>query len=117
MCLKEVFLDYMLGKMDVKFRKFEYISKSEFHTMIVMCGVLAASQLSLCVLLLQSFTIFAATNYEVATEIHLSRLICCITFHFAFGSEIGSSLSLMKYSILHAERFDSPLTAFILAFT
>lgn len=118
MCLKTVFLDYMLGKMDIKFRNFTYITKTEFNSMIVMCMVCAGSQLALSSLLLKSFNIsdFGADNYEVDASIHLVRLICCITFHFAFGGEIDSTLKIMKYSILHSERFERPTTAFMLSF-
>lgn len=118
MCQKRVFLDYMLGKNGISVTNFSYISTSEFSALIVMMLVCVGSQIGLSVLLLKSFSIssYGSTNYEVDVSIHAVRLICCIVFHFAFGGEVDSALKLMKYSILHSERFERPVTAFMICF-
>lgn len=84
-----------------------------------MALVCAGAQLTLSILLLKSFDITnqQSSYYEVGSEIHVVRMMACFIFHFAFAGEAKNALELMKYAILHSERFERPKTAFFLCIT
>jgi hypothetical protein len=115
-CMKQEFLHYLLREAGVPFQRFRYSTSNEFAMFFVMALVCAGSQMTISILLLQSFDITnqQSSYYEVSSTIHTVRMIACFIFHFAFAGEAKNALDLMKYVILHSERFERPKTAFFL---